>query len=57
MCFCRKIVTVDKLGSGITSPVAAAEKHQSVCLLHEHPKGNAGCEVAHVGGVYQAFRG
>lgn len=51
MCVCIKILMVDKLGSGITSPVAAAEKHQSVCLLREHPKGDAGCEVAHMGGV------
>lgn len=40
-----------------SSPVAAAQKHQSIRLLHESPEGHAGCQVAHMGGMYEAFGG
>lgn len=39
------------------SPVAAAQKHQSVGLVREHPEGSAGCQVAQLGRMQEAFGG
>lgn len=41
----------------LSSPVAAAQKHQSVRRLRERPEGSAGRHVAHVGGMEEAFGG
>lgn len=44
-------------GNELSSPVAAAQKHQSVRRLCEHPEGNASHQVAHVGSMEEAFGG
>lgn len=44
-------------GKKLSSPVAAAQKHQSVHRLRERPEGNAGRHVAHMGGMEEAFGG